>query len=124
VDRATSDQMSALVSELRQQGGPIETAQRQCPSHGVAGDHRDAGVGALIGLLSLWLINRNLVEPIRQLIEYVAQLSHGKFAERVASGRQDELGKLAMAANTLRDFLAETFSRLQRSASDLAPAAS
>ncbi len=51
--------------------------------------------GALIGLLSLWLINRNLVEPIRQLIEYVAQLSHGKFAERVASGRQDELGKLA-----------------------------
>lgn len=69
--------------------------------------------------MSLWLINRNLVEPIRQLIEYVAQLSHGKFAERVASGRQDELGKLAMAANTLRDFLAETFSRLQRSASDL-----
>jgi methyl-accepting chemotaxis protein len=59
------------------------------PTHGVAGDHRDAGSGLLIGLLSLWLINRNLVEPIRKLIDYVAQLSHGKFAERVASARQD-----------------------------------
>lgn len=69
--------------------------------------------------MSLWLINRNLVDPIRKLIDYVEQLSRGKFAERVASAREDELGKLAVAANTLRDFLAETFSRLQRSAHDL-----
>jgi methyl-accepting chemotaxis protein len=34
----------------------------------------------------------------------------------VANARQDELGNLAAAANTLRDFLAETFTRLQRSA--------
>ena len=120
VDRATSDQMSALVSELRQQGvdqsKQLSASARRTVLLGII---VMLVSGALIGLLSLWLINRNLVEPIRQLIEYVAQLSHGKFAERVASGRQDELGKLAMAANTLRDFLAETFSRLQRSASDL-----
>lgn len=120
VDRATSDQMSALVSELRQQGvdqsKQLSASARRTVLLGII---VMLVSGALIGLLSLWLINRNLVEPIRQLIEYVAQLSHGKFAERVASGRQDELGKLAMAANTLRDFLGETFSRLQRSASDL-----
>ena len=52
----------------------------------------------------------------------MTQLSHGRFAERVASRRQDELGHLAAAANTLRDFLAETFSRLQRSATDLVSA--
>ena len=75
--------------------------------------------GLLIGVLSLWLVNRNLVEPIGKLIEYVAQLSQGRFSERVASTRQDELGKLAAAANTLRDFLADTFSRLQVSAQDL-----
>jgi methyl-accepting chemotaxis protein len=120
VDRAASDQMSELVSELRKQG----TDQSALIS---ASAERTVWLGLLvmlvsgllIGLLSLWLVNRNLVEPIAKLIDYVAQLSRGRFAERVASTRQDELGKLAMAANTLRDFLAETFSHLQRSASDL-----
>lgn len=120
VDRATSDQMSELVSELRKQG----TEQSKLISASadrtvLLGIIVMLASGLLIGLLSLWLVNRNLVEPIRKLIEYVAQLSQGKFADRVASTRQDELGKLATAANTLRDFLAETFSRLQVSAKDL-----
>ncbi|UCR83251.1 methyl-accepting chemotaxis protein [Pseudomonas chlororaphis] len=120
VDRAASEQMSELVSELRKQG----SEQSRDIS---AGAQRTVWIGLLvmlasgllIGLLSLWLVNRSLVEPIRQLIDYVAQLSRGRIAEPVASSRQDELGKLAVAANTLRDFLAETFSRLQRSGSDL-----
>jgi methyl-accepting chemotaxis protein len=120
VDRAASDQMSGLVAELRKQG----TAQSALIS---AEADRTVWLGLLvmlasgllIGLLSLWLVNRNLVEPIRKLIDYVTQLSRGKLAERVVSDRQDELGNLAAAANTLRDFLADTFTRLQRSASDL-----
>lgn len=120
VDRATSEQMSELVNELRKQGREQSTLISASADRTVL-----LGIlvmlvsGLLIGLLSLWLVNRNLVEPIRKLIEYVAHLSQGRFAERVASDRQDELGRLAVAANTLRDFLAETFSRLQRSASDL-----
>jgi methyl-accepting chemotaxis protein len=73
----------------------------------------------LVGLLSLWLVNRSLIEPIRQLIEYVAQLSQGCFAARVDSRREDELGRLARAANTLRDFLADTVGRLQDNAQEL-----
>ncbi|MBX7278112.1 methyl-accepting chemotaxis protein [Pseudomonas sp. ERGC3:05] len=123
VDRATSDQMSTLVSDLRAQG----SQQAQAIS---AYTERTVMVGlaimllsgVVIGLFSLWLINRNLILPIRGLIDYVTQLSHGRFAERVASRRQDELGHLAAAANTLRDFLAETFNRLQRSATDLVSA--
>ena len=120
VDRAASEQMSALVSDLREQG-----ARQSVVISANAERTMMAGLaimllsGALIGLFSLWLINRNLILPIRGLIDYVSQLSHGRFAERVASRRQDELGHLAEAANTLRDFLAETFSRLQRSATDL-----
>ncbi|AAY93791.2 methyl-accepting chemotaxis protein [Pseudomonas protegens] len=120
VDRATSEQMSELVTELRQHG------DRQSAEISAAADRTVwLGIlvmlasGLLIGLLSLWLVNRSLVQPIRQLIDYVAQLSRGQLAQRVASERQDELGKLAMAANTLRDFLAQTFASLQRSASDL-----
>ncbi len=120
VDRATSDQMSELVSELRKQGVEQSTLISASAERTVLlGVIVMLASSLLIGLLSLWLVNRNLVEPIRKLIEYVAQLSQGRFAERVASIRQDELGKLATAANTLRDFLADTFSRLQVSAQDL-----
>jgi len=125
VDRATSDQMSELVSELRKQG--VEQSKLISASADrtvLLGIIVMLASGLLIGLLSLWLVNRNLVEPIRKLIDYVAQLSQGKFADRVASSRQDELGKLATAANTLRDFLAETFSRLQVSTKDLDGASS
>ncbi|VVO38640.1 methyl-accepting chemotaxis protein [Pseudomonas fluorescens] len=120
VDRAVSEQMSELVSELRKQGARQSTLISANADRTVLlGIMVMLASGLLIGLLSLWLVNRNLVEPIRKLIEYVAQLSQGRFAARVACDRQDELGKLAVAANTLRDFLAETFSRLQRSATDL-----
>ena len=120
VDRATSDQMSELVAELRKQGTE-QSAQisASADSTVLLGIVVMLGSGLLIGLLSLWLVNRNLIEPIRKLIDYVTQLSRGRLAERVANDRQDELGNLAAAANTLRDFLAETFTHLQRSASDL-----
>ena len=123
VDRAASDQMSALVSDLREQGAKQSMAISAYAERTViVGLAIMLLSGVLIGLFSLWLINRNLILPIRGLIDYVTQLSHGRFAERVASRRQDELGHLAAAANTLRDFLAETFSRLQRSATDLVSA--
>ncbi|WP_413247416.1 methyl-accepting chemotaxis protein [Pseudomonas sp. PS1(2021)] len=75
--------------------------------------------GVFIALLSLWLVNRNLIAPIRHLIDHIAKLSQGDFAQRVDASRADELGRLAVAANILRDFLADTFTRLQRSTSDL-----
>jgi len=120
VDRAASDQMSELVAELRKQGSAQSALISAEADRTVwLGLLVMLASGLLIGLLSLWLVNRNLVEPIRKLIDYVTQLSRGKLAERVVSDRQDELGNLAAAANTLRDFLADTFTRLQRSASDL-----
>jgi len=120
VDRAVSEQMSALVNQLHEQGKLQSVAISAYAERTVMlGLAVMVLSGVLIGLFSLWLLNRNLILPIRGLINYVAQLSQGRFAERVASQRQDELGRLAEAANTLRDFLAETFGRLQRSAKDL-----
>ncbi|MBV6287281.1 methyl-accepting chemotaxis protein [Pseudomonas sp. MAFF 301350] len=120
VDRATSEQMSELVSQLR------ADAQVQAAAIS-ASAQRTVWLGLLvmlgsalaIALLSLWLVNRSLIEPIRRLIEYVAHLSQGRFDARVASDRQDELGRLAVAANTLRDFLADTVGRLQGNAGEL-----
>lgn len=120
IDRATSEQLSALVVELR------EAAQRESARIGAAADRSIMFgtllmilAGVLIALLGLWLINRNLVMPIGTLIDHIANLSHGRIGQPVAEGRQDELGRLAAATNVLQAFLAETFSNLQRSSADL-----
>ncbi|MCQ4260628.1 methyl-accepting chemotaxis protein [Stutzerimonas stutzeri] len=120
IDRATSEQLSTLVNQLRDSAqvssGSISHAADQAI---IAGTLVMIAAGVLIGLLSLWLVNRNLINPIRHLIDHIANLSQGNFKERVDTGRADELGRLAVAANVLRDFLADTFTRLQRSTSDL-----
>lgn len=120
VDRAASEQMSELVGDLHRLGHDQSVLISADAERTIL-----LGIvvmlisGLVIGLFSLWLVNRNLVQPIRNLIAYVTRLSHGRFAERVVSHRRDELGDLAQAANILRDFLAETFNRLQRSATEL-----
>ncbi|MFJ1339116.1 methyl-accepting chemotaxis protein [Pseudomonas caricapapayae] len=120
VDRATSEQMSELVSQLRSEAQTRASAINQSAERTVwLGLLVMFGSALLVGLFSLWLVNRSLIEPIRGLIEYVAQLSQGRFEARVASNRQDELGRLAVAANTLRDFLADTVARLQNNAGEL-----
>ena len=120
VDRATSDQMSELVVNLRH----VSDEQSKAITHTadqtiLIGTLVMLASALLVGLLTLWMVNRNIVGPISLLIEYVAQLSQGRFSDRVSVTRQDELGRLAVAANTLRDFLADTFTRLKRSTTDL-----
>ncbi len=120
IDRATSEQLESLVetlhrSALQRSAEISQTADRAV----MMGVLIMLAAGAMIALFSLWLVNRQLVTPIRHLIDHIAKLSQGDFAERVDASRADELGRLAKAANVLRDFLADTFTRLQRSTSDL-----
>ncbi|MBK4998832.1 methyl-accepting chemotaxis protein [Pseudomonas sp. S31] len=120
VDRAASEQMSALVEQLRADAGERASSISASAERTVwLGLLVMLGSAVLVGLFSLWLVNRSLIEPIRQLIDYVAQLSQGRFATRVDSRREDELGRLARAANTLRDFLADTVGRLKDNAQEL-----
>jgi len=120
VDRAASEQMSGLVKMLRERANAESAAINEAGHETIVWGVAIMLVsGLLITVLSLWLVNRNLVTPVRELIDYVARLSQGHLAERVVSQRRDELGRLATAANTLRDFLADTFTRLQRSTADL-----
>lgn len=120
IDRATSEQLSALVEQLRDSAlASSVTISQDADRTIILGSLFMLAAGVLIGLLSAWLVNRNLINPIRHLIDHVANLSQGNFKERVDTSRADELGRLAVAANVLRDFLADTFTRLQRSTSDL-----
>ncbi|MBU0806890.1 methyl-accepting chemotaxis protein [Pseudomonas sp. MIL19] len=120
IDRNATQQMEALAKELHEQGvhqaSLINTAADRTITLGTL---LMLGATVIITLFSMWLINRNMINPIRELIEHITLLSHGNFGKRVESTRQDELGNLAVAANILRDFLADTFSRLKRSTEDL-----
>ena len=120
IDRNTAQQMEALSSELHkqslEQAGLINASAERTITFGTL---LMLGATVVIALFSLWLVNRNLINPIRELIEHIAQLSHGNFGQHVDASRQDELGKLAIAANILRDFLSDTFTRLKRSTADL-----
>ncbi|WP_421684131.1 methyl-accepting chemotaxis protein [Stutzerimonas urumqiensis] len=120
IDRATSEQMGELVVSLREQADEQSSALIVAAERTVLfGTLALIASGLAVALISLWLVNRNLVAPISLLISHVTALSRGRFAERVAVERQDELGDLAIAANTLREFLADTFNRLQSSTADL-----
>ncbi|MDX1297198.1 MAG: methyl-accepting chemotaxis protein [Pseudomonas sp.] len=120
IDRNTTEQMDALAAQLHKQSLDQASLINAAADRTIlVGTLAMLGATLLIALLSLWLINRNLINPIRELIEHIALLSQGKFGKRVDASRQDELGNLAVAANILRDFLADTFSRLQRSTNDL-----
>ncbi|WP_449302616.1 methyl-accepting chemotaxis protein [Pseudomonas anguilliseptica] len=120
IDRNTTQQMEALASELHQQSLDQASLINASADRTITlGTLLMLGATVVIALFSLWLINRNLINPIRELIEHIAQLSRGNFGQHVDATRQDELGKLAVAANILRDFLADTFTRLKRSTADL-----
>jgi methyl-accepting chemotaxis protein len=120
IDRATSAQLSELVKQLHDAAAQqSKTIQADAATTAVLGPIIMVLAALLVALLSLWLVNRQIIEPIRSLIEHIARLSQGKFADRVDASRADELGRLAVAANVLRDFLADTFTRLQQSTSNL-----
>jgi len=120
IDRATSAQLSELVKQLGDAAAQrSETIRADAQTTASFGPIIMILAGVVVALFSLWLVNRRIIEPIRNLIEHIARLSQGKFADRVDASRSDELGRLAAAANVLRDFLADTFTRLQQSTSNL-----
>lgn len=125
IDRAASEQMTALVEQLRQNSlSQAEQINASAARTILSGTVVMLAAALVIAVFSLWLVNRNLIIPIRHLIGHVDQLSQGRFGQRVESTRQDELGLLARAANTLRDFLASTSERLHHSTQNLDSASS
>ncbi len=77
--------------------------------------------GAAVLFLAGLIVARRLVHPVRQLIAATSQLKQGDFDARIELRREDEIGELAQAFNTMgqelktRDaHLAETFNEVKR----------
>ena len=120
IDRSTSEKMAALVKHLHEEGeAQAVTINEQTQTNEILGIAMLVGASLAVALLGLWLVNRQLLTPIKSLIDYITQLSHGHFDRPLAMQRQDELGTLAVAANTLREFLGSTFAQLKNGSEQL-----
>ncbi len=120
IDRHFSDELELLGKTWREQTeAEIPLLERSASNTVTYGLLFMLSSSLLVGLLSLWLINRRLITPIHDLIEHIAELSQGRLGQQVNASRRDELGRLAQAANALREFLAATFRSLQQGTSQL-----
>ncbi|RGP54046.1 methyl-accepting chemotaxis protein [Pseudomonas abyssi] len=120
IDRDFSEHLSDLALRLNQQAQQQSVQINQAASSALWVGLVSLCVAAvLIGVLSQWLVNRRLVNPITHLIRQIEQLSLGRLGQPIKSHRTDELGTLARAANQLRDFLEDTFGQLKRSTGEL-----
>jgi len=120
IDRAASEQMSQLVDRLHRQAMNQSQQSQQSADTMV-----QLGLGLLllasiaIVLVSLWLLNRQVVIPMQRLTAYLSRLSQGEIVPPLQLKRQDELGQLTSAANRLQGFLQETLEQLQLSHDEL-----
>ncbi|MGF7243953.1 methyl-accepting chemotaxis protein [Pseudomonas oryzihabitans] len=115
IDRATSEQLSGLVTALHQRAS--DQARR------LAAEARRTvlmvvcamlAFAILIALLSAWLVNRRIVGPLAQVTEQLVRLSEGRFGQPLAETRRDEIGRLSRAANRLRDFFSDLAGQLRQ----------
>jgi methyl-accepting chemotaxis protein len=120
IDRAASEQMSALVKQLHEHAQTKSVAIASSASGTIiSGVLILVGAAIVVAIGSLALVNRNLLVPIGTLTGHIEQLSRGKIGQRLINQRHDELGRLTDSANLLRDFLADASQQLHHSTQEL-----
>ncbi|TBU93994.1 methyl-accepting chemotaxis protein [Phytopseudomonas dryadis] len=120
IDRATSDQLSDLVGSLHERSRASAAHLKDTARRSVLfGSLAMLALGMLLALLSAWLVNRRISTPLLQVTAQLDLLSRGQFGERLTEGREDEVGRLALAANRLRDFLQALSQQLRRGTGEL-----
>lgn len=120
IDRATSDQLTALSEQLQKlsidQSKAINSSADNTILYGTVIMLISV---AVICLVSLTLLNSVLLTPINRLVAHLEQLSRGKIGQPLHNEREDEIGRLTDATNTLRDFLAEASRELRHGTEEL-----
>ncbi|MEO8200680.1 MAG: HAMP domain-containing protein, partial [Gemmatimonadota bacterium] len=74
---------------------------------------------SLLGMLSIWLLSRSITGPLRALTSASELISYGDYSGRARVRREDELGRLAGAFNTMASRVQETHDRLEASVTEL-----
>jgi two-component system, NarL family, nitrate/nitrite sensor histidine kinase NarX len=67
----------------------------------------------LISLLTLWMLRRQVIQPLAQLLQAATTVSQGSFSVRVQHVSDDELGQLGRAFNTMVAEIATMYAHLE-----------
>ena len=78
-----------------------------------------AALSTLLGVLGAGLLARAMTRPLRALVDAAERISRGDFAARVASARQDEVGRLAGSFNAMAESLARNQAALEEKVREL-----
>ena len=74
--------------------------------------HRTAAMAGatvlLLAVLLMVLVRREVIQPVRDLVEVTRGVARGEFGRRVPVRRADEIGELASAFNQMEDALTKT----------------
>ncbi len=67
----------------------------------------------LISMLTIWMLHRQLVQPLARLVQAARTVSAGSFSARVACVTEDELGQLGRAFNAMMDEISTMYGHLE-----------
>ena len=67
----------------------------------------------LVSLLTIWMLRRQLVQPLAQLLDAARTVRQGSFSARVAHVSNDELGRLGQAFNAMVGEIATMYAHLE-----------
>lgn len=67
----------------------------------------------LISMLTLWMLRRQVVQPLAQLLQAANTVTRGSFSVRVQQVGNDELGQLGRAFNTMVAEIATMYAHLE-----------
>ena len=67
----------------------------------------------LISLLTLWILRRQVIQPLAQLLQAANTVTQGSFSVRVQHVTDDELGQLGRAFNTMVAEIATMYAHLE-----------
>lgn len=71
------------------------------------------GLIVLISMFTIWLLHRQLVTPLAELLQAARTVSQGSFSTRVSRVSTDELGQLGQAFNTMVSEIATMYAHLE-----------
>lgn len=72
-------------------------------------------IGLVIGIISTWIISRNIAKPIRELVYGAKRISIGRLDHRFNVDARGEFGQLAFALNNMLDGLGRSRDALAES---------
>ncbi|WP_026971079.1 methyl-accepting chemotaxis protein [Aliagarivorans marinus] len=125
IDRAPSKAMDQLSEELSALSTERVTTVINRAESAVTLTYWVIAIVALIMLIGCpLLMDRQFISPLNVLIDHVSTLAKGRLNIQVESKRDDELGRLAKATQTLQQFLQATVSDLRNSGVQLDDASS